>query len=350
MRRLCAYVYVGMPLIIALLLGPAGAVYADAVRLKNGDHLTGTILSLTERDLHLRTSYAGELSIRREEVIVLQTERPMVVVFMGGQQHIGWLDLTDEGGNFLLTRSGPIFFRLEDIATLQPLTAEEARRTALASRPPLWKHHLEFGAQVRSGNTDAMDITSQFQSRRIARASELQTSVAADFGMTEGERTAQRVLGVGRLDLHRTPRLFSFGQVSLEHDDLKKLVLRAQEQAGVGYKFILTPRTLLQGTIGAGLQEELFEGEDVAVEPLGRLGIEWTQRLGRASELAGQVTFLPNLIDLGEYRLEGEASLSTPITHRFHLRFSLTDTFDSAPQPGVEQNDLTLLSSVVWSF
>jgi hypothetical protein len=48
--------------------------------------------------------------------------------------------------------------------------------------------------------------------------------------------------------------------------------------------------------------------------------------------------------------LEGEASLSTPLTHRFFLRLSLTDTFNSAPQPGVEQNDLTLLSSVVWGF
>ena len=212
MRRLRAYLCAGMPLILALLLWHAGAVHADEVRLKNGDHLTGTILSLTEKELRLHTSYAGELSIQREEVTVLQTERPMVVVFMGGQQRIGWLDLTDEGGNFLLTSFGPIFFRLEDIATLRPLTAEEARRTALASRPPLWKHHLEFGAQVRSGNTDVMDITLQFQSRRVAMASELQTSIAADFGMTEGERTAQQVLGTVRLDLHRTPRLFSFAQ------------------------------------------------------------------------------------------------------------------------------------------
>jgi hypothetical protein len=69
--------------------------------------------------------------------------------------------------------------------------------------------------------------------------------------------------------------------------------------------------------IGAGFQEEFFEEEDVAVKPIGRLGIEWTQRLGQASEFAFQAAFLPDLINLGEYRLEGEASLSTPLTHRF---------------------------------
>jgi putative salt-induced outer membrane protein YdiY len=163
-------------------------------------------------------------------------------------------------------------------------------------------------------------------------------------------RTAQQVLGTTRVDFLRTSRLFSFAQVNLEHDVLEELVLRAQEQAGVGYKLILTPRTLLQGVVGVGFQEELFEEEEAAVEPLGRLGIEWTQRLGQTSEFAGQVAFLPDLINLGEYRPEGEVSLRTPITHHFHLRLSLTDTFNSAPQPGVEQNDLTLLSSVVWGF
>jgi hypothetical protein len=150
-----------MPLIVATLLGSTGAVHADEVRLKNGDHLTGTILSLTAKDLLLRTSYAGDLAIRRKEVIELRTDGPMVVVFVGGQQRTGWLDTmgeTDAGGNLLLTNSGPIFFRVKDITALLPLSEEEAQRVDLTDRPTLWKHHLEFGAQARSGNTETVDI------------------------------------------------------------------------------------------------------------------------------------------------------------------------------------------------
>jgi putative salt-induced outer membrane protein YdiY len=335
---------------VATVLWNAGAGCADEVRLHNGDSLTGTILSLTKDKLLLDTSYAGELAIRREEIAVLKTDNPMVVVFTGEQQRIGWLDATKAGNNFFLSDHGIIFFRLEEIAAVRPLTAEEIKRTAPAGRPPLWTHQMEFGAQVRSGNIDSRDIALQFQSQRIARQAELLMSVAAAFSKTEGERTAEQVLGAVRLDLLHTPRLFSFSLMTLERDVLEELLLRAQEQAGIGYKFIRTPQTLLQGVVGLGFREELFADKDLAVKPIGRLGIEWTQGIGQASELAVQVAFLPDLRSLGEYRFEAEASLTTPITHRFHLRFSVTDSFDSTPQPGVSRNDLTLLSSVVWRF
>lgn len=142
----------------------------------------------------------------------------------------------------------------------------------------------------------------------------------------------------------------TFYRVSLEHDALEDLDFRAQESGGIGYRFLQTPRTVLQGQIGFGLSQERFEGGNTVVTPFGSLGGRWRQTIGRGTELDASFAFLPDLIDLGECRVEVDATLSTALTARFLLPFSLIDQFDSNPQPGVEQNDLTLLSSIVWSF
>jgi putative salt-induced outer membrane protein YdiY len=233
---------------------------------------------------------------------------------------------------------------------LRPLTDEEHQRAGFVSKPALWKHRLEAGAQVRSGNTDSTDVTVGYHAQRQSQKSELTAEIGAAYGKTEGDRTAERAHARGRLELFHTERFFSFSLLALEHDALEDLDLRAQEQAGVGYKFILTSHTLVQGEVGFGLREELFANGESEIEPVGRIGGMWTQKIGAASELAVSAALLPDLIDHSEYRMEGEASMSTPITNRFLLRFRLMDSFDSDPQPGVKKNDFTLLSSLVWTF
>lgn len=323
---------------------------ADEVHLKNGDRVTGTIVGLAKGRLRVTTDYAGELVIQWDAVAALKTDQPVVLLLHSEERWIGWLEPDEGKDNFVLSDVGKRPLQLAALVGLRPLTDGERQRVAALTKPALWEHRLEAGAQVRSGNTESTDVILGYQAKRQSGTSELTTDVGVAYGETEGKRTAQRARAGGRLDLLHTERFYSFYLVTLEHDALKDLDLRAQQQTGVGYKFILTPWTRVQGEVGFGVREELFENGESEIEPVGRIGGKWIQKLGAASELTVSAAFLPDLIDRGEYRIEGDASVSTPITNRFLLRFSLLDSFDSDPQPGVKKNDLTLLSSVVWTF
>lgn len=324
--------------------------WADEVHLKNGDRLTGTIIELVRGRLRVNTDYAGELVIRWDRVAALKTDQPVALILDNGERWIGWLGSDDGKDSFALSSDGKHPLELATIVTVVPLADKERQGAGDLSKPALWKHRLEMGAQVRSGNTDSTDIILGYQAQRQSTRSELTTDVTAAYGETDGERTAQRAGAAGRLNLLHTERFFSFYLLTLEHDALEDLDLRAQEQAGIGYKLVRTPRTFVQGEVGFGVREELFENGDLQIEPVGRIGGKWTQKIGAATELVVGAAFLPDLIDRGQYRMEGEASLSTPITNRFSLRLSLVDSFDSNPQPGVKKNDLTLLSSLVWTL
>lgn len=323
---------------------------ADEVRLKNGDRLTGSILSLAEDRLRFETSYAGELSLPWSEVVSLKTDRPVMVTLTRGDRLIGWFEPSRSGGLLLLSAFGKLLLRSAEVSALRPLSEEEVLIAGAFVKPPRWESQVEAGVQVRSGNVDSQDLNIGLQTMRKTQGSEISAKVTAAYGETERERTVGQVLGEVRLDLFHTERFFSFYLLDLEHDALQDLNLRAQEDVGVGYKFIRTPRSLLQGEVGVGLTEEFFEGEKSDLEPVGRLGAKWTEKVGEQSELGVILVLFPDLSDLGEYRFRGESSFTTPITDRFLLRLSLLNRFDSDPQPGVKKNDLTFRSSVVWTF
>ena len=58
----------------------ASNAMADEVRLKNGGVLPGKIVGMEDGKLVLKTSYAGEISIKWNEVATLRTDTPVHVV------------------------------------------------------------------------------------------------------------------------------------------------------------------------------------------------------------------------------------------------------------------------------
>ncbi len=54
-------------------------LYAAQVTLKNGNRLTGTIVSLSDKKLTVKTDYAGTITIDWDAVAQFSTHQPMVV-------------------------------------------------------------------------------------------------------------------------------------------------------------------------------------------------------------------------------------------------------------------------------
>ena len=63
-----------MIMVSLLVLSLNGEGKADEIWLKNGDHLTGQVIRMENNLLTLKTSYAGELSVKWEEVAKIRTD------------------------------------------------------------------------------------------------------------------------------------------------------------------------------------------------------------------------------------------------------------------------------------
>lgn len=340
----------GVFLLAAAFFWGQRAVRADEIKLKNGDRLTGSVLSVADGRVHLRTTYAGDISFPWSEVVSLKTDHPLTVTLRNGTEETGWIEPSRASVLLLLAPSGTMKILPSQIAALRPPERETAARIAAAGKPPRWVSEIDAGLQAHSGTVNSQDFHMAFRTRRKARDSELSFRVSSDYARSGGERTAQRAFGEARLDRFYTRRYFSTYLLDLEHDAIQDLNLRATESAGVGYKFILTPLTLLQGDVGAGMIEEYFRDGSSNVDPIARLGGRWERRIGQSSKLKLSAAYLPILSHIRQYRLQGDSSFTTPITEQFQLRLSLVDRFNSNPQPNVKKNDLTFRSSVVWQF
>jgi hypothetical protein len=55
-------------------------------------------------------------------------------------------------------------------------------------------------------------------------------------------------LGRTRLDYDLSDRLFSFGLVSAEYDEIQSLSIRTDPTVGLGYRFIMREKLKLYGT------------------------------------------------------------------------------------------------------
>ena len=62
------------------------------------------------------------------------------------------------------------------------------------------------------------------------------------------------------------------------------------------------------------------------------------------------IIVLPNVSDIGEYRLRAETALTNPVTDKLALRISFIDKFDSDPAGETKKNDARLISSIVYDF
>ena len=80
--------------VVAILVGP---VFADQVEMKNGDRITGVIVTVEKGSLIINTSYAGQITIKWVEVTQLRTDSPAQVVLKDERSFEGVTQPTVDG-------------------------------------------------------------------------------------------------------------------------------------------------------------------------------------------------------------------------------------------------------------
>jgi len=87
--------------VLLLLLCTGAIVNAEQVSLKNGDHLTGTIVSMNGKKLVLKTAYAGDISIDWDSVDQFISDQPLVVTKANQQTVTG--TVKSQGADYVVT-------------------------------------------------------------------------------------------------------------------------------------------------------------------------------------------------------------------------------------------------------
>lgn len=112
----------------------------------------------------------------------------------------------------------------------------------------------------------------------------------------------------------------------------------------------LAPKAMPTSLVSLGVTPEHEWWEDGAREAQirGTLRLTLTAPFTPFMMVGIDVSYSPVFVDMGDFRLHGEAFAELKITEKtLALRITVADEFDSRPREGVKKNDLSVVPSVV---
>jgi putative salt-induced outer membrane protein YdiY len=382
-------------------------VRADTIYLNNGDRITGDIERIDPESVSVQTGYAGVVVISRDAVGGIETAEDVAVETVAGERIEGALESRDTAQ---VLRSGEAEreLPLETIHLAAP-DMEDLDKLLKAQRPARWSGSVETGLSLRAGNTDTTDFTFASDIVRKSDRNTLTLTFSAAYGEADNVLNTRRMKGDLKWQHYLRDRLYLFGLTGAERDDGRKLDLRWQAGGGAGYDILDSEKRSFSAEAGFIYYDEKWDPftpwEKDSVKnarrenALGRLDALWDnpgsgnlndtlativsmtriaqdiraplrddvpiyreyvslrlnaqyeQQLFGSSSLSEDLTLLPNVEDIGEFRMLSEFALTTPLTRKLDLRVSLHSEYDStASDSSVDAWDHTLMSTLRYAF
>ena len=326
------------------LLITAGKVMGDEIWLKNGDHITGNVIRMENNILNFKTPYAGEISVRWEEIANLRTDEPIAVILS---------DKTSTRGIISAGKDGKVSVRVDNI--LEPLTFDLAQVDVINPKPP--KPALKLNARVNVGiatqrgntDTDNYHLDGEF----VARTEKNRYTVGAELNRekTDGERTSNNALGYIKYDHFLSQKWYFYSNALFEQDEFKDLDLRTTVGVGLGYQFFETPLTNLSIEAGLSYVNEDYDQADDNSYSAGRWALKYDRYLiEKIVQFFHYHEGYVSLEDTEKIIFKSRTGLRVPLYERFIATAQYNFDWDSDPAPGAERVDATYLLSLGYQY
>jgi len=318
-----------------------GQAAADEVWLKNGDRLTGKVVSLDGGTLVFKTSYAGDLSIQWGEVVNLKTDEPIKVVLD---------DETTAEGSISPGDSGKVKVKPEQVA--EPVTVDLANVKTINPKPPLRTNlRANVGFSMTDGNTDTQDIyaDAEFMARNLQN----RYTIGGLYKRSEDEdvKTEDKAFGYMKYDHFFTKKWYGYANATAEQDEFQDLDLRSTLGVGAGYQFFESERTNLSLEGGISYVDENFEVAEDNSFAAGRWGLRFDHYLlPKSLQYFLHHTGLQGLEDSDDLILLTQTGFRVPFYKNLNVTAQVNWDYDKSPSPGKKENDYTYIFSVGYQW
>ncbi len=259
-------------ILLAIVLAPA--VFADTVTLKNGDRITGTIISADVKTLVIKTDYADAVTIKWDFVQQIESSQPLYVGTKSGQVIVGPVTTSDSKLAVATKEAGSVAVAKADVTSLRDADEQKKAEAALdrLQHPrlaDLWLGTFDTGVGLVRGNSDSTNFTFGLNAVRASTRDTITLYTISAFSRSAvngvSSTTAQSIAGGVRYDLNVSDKAFGFGTVDLFNDRFQDLDLRTVIGAGGGYHAIKNNRTTFDVLLGGTFNLDGKEFRDLKV-------------------------------------------------------------------------------------
>ena len=351
---------------------------ADQVVLKNGDRLTGKIVSGDGKTLLLKSEFAGDVTIQWDAITDIESSDNIHITLKDGTHLSG--KVTTQDGKFVVAGAPaaptPAVAAKETISAVRNDAVQhafdvETERMAHPRFTYFWNGTVDTGLALTRGNSETVNFTLAAKAVRETPRDKL--TVYGDYIFANNSSippslTTANALDAGiRGDLNiHSGRTFVFALADFQTNQLQHLDLRSVFGGGFGYHLIKTANTTFDLFGGITYDRDSFGAYNTTnpVPPPVLLlvpssvqnsaeavvGEEFDAKLSKRTALTERFSFYPNLSHTGDYRFQLDSTLSTQVKKRLSWQSTLSDRYISYPPVGLKANDLLLSTGlrVIW--
>jgi len=320
-----------LPLVAVLLLVGLPVRAIDVVvQLRNGDRITGQLLTQDTNQIVIATTWASQLVLP--------------IPLIGGLRTADGVSLLKEP-----PPSPPPAASAPSPPPASPATP--------AKPPQHWKVNFDLGLNLIYGATDSQLYYGTFQwtyARPYASNPKKffrnVLGYTVNYGETDGAQSANNMGGTIKTDWDVGERTYLYNAGAVGYDQVRKIDLLYSIGPGVGYHLFTKPRWVMNVESGLNYHvEERSIGADQESVYL-RLGDDLTWKISDRVSLTQKYEFFQNLEQFDQFRFQLNATLSYALWQGISLNLSALDLYDSNPAPGVERNELQLRTTVGITF
>jgi len=340
--------------IVAFLLA-AEVAQADQIVLKNGDRLTGTVEKSDEKELVIKTEYAGEVTVQWPAVQEINTGEPLHVSTQEGQNLVGTVKTQDDKVEVATASGGTVAVEKSSIQNLrnepEQIAYEHTQHPTLLQG---WTAAGNVSFAVTRGNSETKNLALAFTGDRKTPHDHLGLYANSVFATNDAagavpSTTANAVQGGARFDRNVGARLFGFVGADFQTDALQELNLRSVFSGGLGIHILNSDRTTLDFLSGLNYTRENYSGLSRNLVAI-TLGEELMKKLGASTVLNEKLYFYPDLNESGEYRGAFNFGTVTKISKLLGWQNSFSEIYVTNPPVGTRKNDVILTTGLNVSF
>lgn len=323
-------------------------LWADQIVMKNGDRVTGSIVKKDAKNLTIKTTHFGVVTLPWDQVATVTADTPITVVLADGKTVEGSLATAGEKVEVMAGGSKQVVAP-SDITALRDAAEQRAYERLLnPGWGQVWVITGSIGIAGTSGNAKTATFTTPVNAVRATNSDKTTAyfnfirSSATLNGVSAA--TAQAVRGGWGYNRNLKPRLFVTTFNDYEYDRFQNLDLRVVLGGGLGYKVWKSERGRLDLIGGGAYNREKFDPIRPDV-PFTRnsaeayWGDDFSYKLSSRMSLNQGYRMFNNLTNTGQYRQNFDAGVSAKLNSWLTWNAAISDRYLSNPVPGRKQND-----------
>ena len=303
---------------------------ADVILLKNGDRVSGDIITMEDTVLSVDTDYADVIKIDWDDVEGLTSEKPFWVSFHDGAVIPEGVGVRD--GDRL------ILFRLEPDGPVQLNKIKAINQFELS-----YRGNIGVGGSATSGNTSTESINASGTLTVNKGWHRIILDGRANRGKAQGEINAQNANLNARWDYFLSKRAYIPFINFLEYDKFQDLSLRSTTIIGVGYDILDHRSNFLTFAAGPTAVYENFSTEPSTVTAAFSWQTRWDLEFwGGDLKLWHNHTGTRDIGRDNAMRLSANQGVSVKIYKDLSIRFEYNVRYNSQPAEDRKSTDTTI--------